>query len=318
MKKIFLCLCFFTSFSFAQNTVTDIDSNVYEYLAYGTQFWTVDNAAMETYRDGTTIPKVTDPIAWENLTTGAWCHYNNDPSKSKFYNWYAVMGIHDNEASTPNKEFAPEGWHVPSDVEWTILEEYFIANGYNYDDTTTGNKIAKSMASTTGWNTSPNEGAPGNDQSTNNSSGFNAFPHSFRYFFGSFNVEGGSAYFWNSTDFGLDTAWSSIVADRTSELISTSNFPKGNGFSVRFVRDLNTASVEKYHLKNTIYPNPVVSTLFIDNDAITTVKIVDLQGRLLIETNSKQIDVSSLTNGTYLVSLYDDHMHLQTFKIIKR
>ena len=41
---------------------------------------------------------------------------------------------------------------------------------------TEGNKIAKAMASTTGWNSSTDTGAPGNDQSLNNSSGFNAFP----------------------------------------------------------------------------------------------------------------------------------------------
>ena len=26
-----------------------------------------------------------------------------------------MLSIHDNDPSTPNKEFAPEGWHVPSD-----------------------------------------------------------------------------------------------------------------------------------------------------------------------------------------------------------
>ena len=135
-------------------TVTDIDGNTYDYLTYGDQVWTVENAEMVTYRDGTPIPEVTDATEWENLTTGAWAYYNNDPTKPRLYNWYAVMGIHD-AASLPDatlrKEFAPEGWHVPSDAEWTTLEEHLIANGYNYDSTTTGNKIAKAMASTTGW-----------------------------------------------------------------------------------------------------------------------------------------------------------------------
>ena len=62
-----------------------------------------------------------------------------------------------------------KGWHVPTDDEWTTLEEHLIANGYNYDGTTTGNKIAKAMASTTGWDTSDRTtGASGNDQSLNN------------------------------------------------------------------------------------------------------------------------------------------------------
>lgn len=156
-------------------TVTDIDGNTYDYITYGDQDWTVENAEMVTYRDGTPIPQVTDNTEWANLTTGAWCFYNNDPTKPRLYNWYAVMGIHDNDPNTPNKEFAPEGWHVPTDAEWTTLENYLIANGYNYDGTTTDNKIGKAMASTTGWNSSTKTGVVGNDQSLNNSSGFNAF-----------------------------------------------------------------------------------------------------------------------------------------------
>jgi hypothetical protein len=71
---------------------------------------------MVTYRDGTPIPQVTNNTEWEALTTGAWSYYNNDPTKPRLYNWYAVMGIHDNDPNTPNKEFAPESWHVPTDA----------------------------------------------------------------------------------------------------------------------------------------------------------------------------------------------------------
>ena len=181
--------------------LTDIDGNTYDYLTYGDQVWTVENAEMVTYRDGTEIPQVTDANEWSNTTTGAWAYYNNDPTKPRLYNWFAVMGIHDNDPNTPNKEFAPEGWHVPSDAEWTTLEEYLIANGYNYDGTTTGNKIAKSMASTTGWFGFTELGAIGNDQSLNNSSGFNAFPEGFRDDYGSFSYEGYNAFFWSSTEY---------------------------------------------------------------------------------------------------------------------
>ena len=73
---------------------------------------------------------------WANLTIGAWCYYENDETEGKLYNWYAVMGIHDAIETTTNKEFAPEGWHIPSIAEWTTLENHLIANGYNYDDTT--------------------------------------------------------------------------------------------------------------------------------------------------------------------------------------
>jgi uncharacterized protein (TIGR02145 family) len=218
-------------------SVTDQDGNTYDYLTYGDQVWTVENAEMVTYRDGTPIPQVTDATEWQNLNTGAWSYYNNDPTKGKLYNWYAVMGIHDTDPNTPNKEFAPEGWHVPTDAEWTTLAEYLIANGYNYDGTTTGNKIGKAMASTTGWNSTTSEGAIGNDQSLNNSSGFNAFPEGYRSSNdGSFDNEGDSAIFWSSTEYNTSFAWNRFLNGNISDLFSSID-SKQNGFSVRFVRD---------------------------------------------------------------------------------
>ena len=85
---------------------------------------------METYRDGTVIPQVDSASDWANLTTGAWCYYGNDSSKVKLYNWYAVVGIHDVASLTDvslRKEFAPEGWHVPSKNELITLVDYFIS-----------------------------------------------------------------------------------------------------------------------------------------------------------------------------------------------
>ena len=217
--------------------VIDIDGNNYNFAIYGNQVWTVENAEMVTYRDGTPIPEVTDPTQWSNLTTGAWSYYNNDPTKPRFYNWYAVMGIHDTDPNTPNKEFAPEGWHVPSDDEWTTLEEYLIANGYNYDQSPTENKIAKAMASTTGWIFSTNTGVPGNnDQSLNNSSGFNAFPVGVRGNDGSFFAEGEAVLFWSSTEYSTDTPWYRSLPSNGSYL-GRDSIDKHYGFSVRFVRD---------------------------------------------------------------------------------
>tara|TARA_R110001632_G_scaffold199674_1_gene322211 strand:+ start:24 stop:1058 length:1035 start_codon:yes stop_codon:yes gene_type:complete len=224
-------------FMTAEASLVNCDGNPIPSIVYGTQEWTVENACHTTYRDGTSIPEVTDNTEWANLTTGAWAYCNNDPTKPRFYNWFAVMGIHDNDENTPNKEFAPEGWHVPTDAEWTTLEEYLIASGYNYDDTTTGNKIAKAMASTTGWISNTNPGAIGNDQSLNNSSSFKTFPEGNRFYDGSFNVEGYGAIFWSSTENDANLALYRYLYYNTSNLIRYSLSDKRNGFSVRFVRD---------------------------------------------------------------------------------
>ena len=247
MKKLtylFFCL---SIAAFGQNTVTDIDGNTYNYLTFGDQKWTTENAAMETYRDGTPIPQVTDTLEWENLTTGAWCYLNNDPNTEvKLYNWFAVVGIHDTDPNTTNKELAPEGWNVPSLDDWISFENYLIDNGYNYDGSTTDNKIAKAMASSSGWNSSSNEGDPGNDQSSNNSSGFNAFPFGYRdsgqILQGQFVGENNIASFWATTeDNNVLSFYLQLINGFSGSIISAADeIWKQGGMSVRFLKGAYT------------------------------------------------------------------------------
>ena len=54
------------------------------------------------------------------------CTYDNDPSVPHgyglLYNWYAV----DNASG-----LCPNGWHVPTDGEWTDLETYITSQGFD-------------------------------------------------------------------------------------------------------------------------------------------------------------------------------------------
>jgi len=302
---------------YADGTATDQNGNTFEWINYGTQDWSVENAEVVTYRDGTLIPQVTDNTEWSNLTTGAWCYYDNDPSKGKLYNWFAVMGIHDNDPNTPNKEFAPEGWHIPSDVEWTTLENYLIDNGYNYDDTYTGNKTAKAMASTSGWDGSTNIGAIGNKQSINNKSGFNAFPVGARS--DSFYFEGMIAIFWSSKENGTNASYAieRAMCSNCAGLSASYVYGKTSGFSVRFVRDAQTASTKDYSKPAAIYPNPTSSTIEVQQE-FSVAKVYDLSGKELLKSNSKTIDLSELPSSVYLLRLYDNsNKILGTTKVVK-
>jgi hypothetical protein len=90
MKKLLLLLLIAPVLGFGQGeqryadgTYQDQDGNTFEWINYGTQDWAIENTEVVTYRDGTPITQVTDATVWENLTTGAWCYYDNDPHKSK-------------------------------------------------------------------------------------------------------------------------------------------------------------------------------------------------------------------------------------------
>jgi len=212
------------------NTVTDIDGNVYNTVKIGNQTWMVENLKTTKYNDGTSIPLVSDSKVWKALSIPGFCFYNNDvANKSTYgalYNWYTVN----------TGKLAPTGWHVSTDSEWTTLENYLIANGYNYDGTTTGNKIAKSMAATTGWETYSGIGTIGNDLTKNNSSGFASLPGGIRDGSGTFWSIGSYGYWWSSTGSNSYYAWYRFLYYGYSEVVR--NDAGGRcGFSVRCVRD---------------------------------------------------------------------------------
>jgi hypothetical protein len=79
--------------------------------------WMLKNLSVKTYRNGDSIPVVTDPAQWQNLTTGAMCWYNNnignDTVYGALYNWYAV---------NDSRGLAPQGWHVATLMEWETME----------------------------------------------------------------------------------------------------------------------------------------------------------------------------------------------------
>ncbi len=212
-------------------TVTDIDGNVYHAIKLGNQVWTVENLRTTRYKDGTAIPYVTDKSAWANLTTSGYCYYENDSTANAvkygaLYNWHTVN----------TGKLAPAGWHVPTNAEWDTLQNYLIANGYNWDGTTTGNKIGKSMAAKTDWALSSVQGDVGNDLPSNNSSGFSALPGGSRYNDGSFSGQGKDGGWWSATEDDASTSYNSLLG-YSNEPLYRAIHNKEYGFSVRLVRD---------------------------------------------------------------------------------
>lgn len=66
-----------------------------------------------------------------------------------------------------------------------------------------------------------------------------------------------------------------------------------------------------------IYPNPADNWLRIEAAAFETVRIVDLTGRLVYESNiMRDIDVSNFPQGAYLVSVFDKSQNVRTKKLI--
>jgi uncharacterized protein (TIGR02145 family) len=207
-------------------TVTDIDGNVYKTIKIGDQVWMAENLKVTHYRNGDPIPNVTDVGTWGDLTTGAYCNFDNNEGHvatyGRLYNWYAV---------DDSRNIAPEGWHVPTDADWKQLEMYLgmsqaEADGKGWRGTDEGGKLKET--GTTHW-ASPNTGAT-------NESGFSALPGGYRHSSGSFTSMGGRANFWSSTGISSGYAWGRTLSCYCSQ-VSRNNYDKHYGCSVRCVRD---------------------------------------------------------------------------------
>lgn len=196
-------------------TVSDIDGNVYKTITIGAQVWMVENLRTTKYRNGDPIPNITDSSAWSNLTTGAYCFYNNDANFSSIYgslyNWYAV---------NDSRNIAPTGWHVPSDAEWTTLTTFL--GGVSL----AGGKLKETV--TTHW-LSPNTGAT-------NETGFAALPCGDRSSDSKFEAAGYDGIWWSSTAGNVSGAWYRFVFYSGSNVTSGSG-SSASGFSVRCVKD---------------------------------------------------------------------------------
>jgi uncharacterized protein (TIGR02145 family) len=184
------------------------------FIMIGTQAWSTKNLSVDTYRNGDIIPQVTDNTEWTNLTTGAWCWYNNDSANGavygKLYNWWAV---------NDTRGLAPNGYHIPSSTEWDTLQTYLGGN------TTAGGKLKET--GTTHWN-NPNTGAT-------NSSGFTALSGGFRYEYGVFLNINTNGYWWTTTLNPTYPYYYRLLYN-TSTLFNNI-FYKNAGFSVRLIKD---------------------------------------------------------------------------------
>jgi uncharacterized protein (TIGR02145 family) len=208
------------SFSCGTSTISDIDGNTYPTVSIGNQCWMSENLKTSRYRNGVSIPIVTDATAWGSLTTGGRSWYNNDSTTyenpyGNLYNWYA---------GADSRGLCPTGWHVPTDAEWTTLT-----------DNLGGLSVAGDKMRSTGityWSSQ--------STGTDNSSGFSGLPGGRRIFDGSFDSIRSYAFFWSATENDNSLAWLRFLDIISSSLYRYNNiygFNKSFGASARCLRD---------------------------------------------------------------------------------
>lgn len=154
------------------------DKHVYKHVKIGTQTWMAENLAylpaVSPSSDGSESSVFYYVYNYEGSSISEAKSKGNYTSYGVLYNWEAA------------KTACPSGWHLPTDAEWTILEDYL------------GVLPGKKMKSTTEWTENGNG---------DNSSGFNALPGGYRDDYGGFDALGSYATFWSPSENDASDAW---------------------------------------------------------------------------------------------------------------
>jgi uncharacterized protein (TIGR02145 family) len=213
--------------SITQKILSEIKPQ-YESVRIGNQEWMTKNLDMDRFRNGDLIPHIESDEEWKEAGKNgqpAWCYYDNNPENGrkygKLYNWFAV---------TDSKGLTPEGWHVPSDEEWTSLVEYLGKDAASYK--------MKSIEGWVEWEDLDGEIQKG---AGDNSSGFNSLPGGFRCSGRSFCNISSYSHFWSSTEYDNSFAWFRSLYYNYSDVYRNYNilynFSKSSGASVRCLRN---------------------------------------------------------------------------------
>ncbi len=197
------------------DTVTDIDGNVYATIEIGDQIWMAENLRTTRYRNGDQLPAGLNDSQWNNTTAGAYALYphtqvdgiNSDEEMIQayglLYNWYTT---------TDPRGLCPAGWHVPSDEEWIALISYMTDNYTHINPTNVGNSVksCRQIDSPLGgecdtdihprWNSHASQF--GTDEF-----GMSALPAGYRNPTGSFAGISNHGGFWTSTEYSAAAAW---------------------------------------------------------------------------------------------------------------
>jgi len=185
-----------------QGILTDErDQNTYPTVKIGLQTWMARNLNFAT-------PK------------GSWCYVN----QSSYCETYGRL--YDFPAA---KTACPDGWHLPTDEEWKLLEIHLglsraAADGERRRDI---GDVGLKLKSTSGWDSEGNG---------INSVGFNALPSGYRDWDPDFHNLGIGAYFWTATSLGDKDSWVRSIYSNLDEVYRY-YVPKIYGYSIRCVKN---------------------------------------------------------------------------------
>lgn len=235
------------------STVTDHEGNLYHTIKIGNQCWTKENMRCTT--SPSTGTYIVETALHTSTFYGKKAYYPNGNSSDvstygMLYNWNAAVDtFYTNEDETSSvsstlnlqqfdlsgirRGICPQGWHIPSDAEWSELTDT-IKNHIEYQCESVRNNIAKALASIEGWNSGTETCAVGYMPENNNATGFSMFPAGT--YASVYNAFGDEACFWSSSQENYMQSYYRALGKNFSTATRSYTL-KNLGYSVRCLKD---------------------------------------------------------------------------------
>lgn len=219
-----------------KETLEDYDGNIYDWVKIGDQIWMAENLKVTHYANGDLIPdgvgvdlEVVDKNSKYRFVYNDSIFYKEE--YGLLYTWAAALNGENYENPDDQIQGAcPNGWHIPSDKDWFVLESLLGVPDDELDilgsrGTDEGGKLKQSGFSI--WK-SPNVGST-------NETLFNAKPSGY-YLNGNFDRKGLGTYFWGPNGSDDDFAINHSVRYNESSIGRGRGY-KDSGFSVRCIKN---------------------------------------------------------------------------------
>jgi len=217
------------------SVITDSrDGKIYNTVQIGSQCWMKENLNVGNKINGTAEQS-------NNSQIEKYCYNNNDLNCTTYgglYQWAEAIDYYNGASNStswsvaPNiniQGICPDGWHIPSDYELYIMENFIDPsinnpNSIGWRGTDAGTKM---KANSSLWNT--NTGS--------NTSGFTALPAGYRISDGSFADVGNYIVVWSASENGPTYGWRRVLGAVNSSSSRYHLSPKVDGGSVRCILD---------------------------------------------------------------------------------
>ncbi|MCF8234419.1 MAG: hypothetical protein K9G67_03825 [Bacteroidales bacterium] len=213
----------------------DYKGQKYRIISVGDQCWFSENLNV-----GTML--LSGSYQTDNNIVEKHCLNNLETNCSKYgglYKWSEMMMYAQAEES---QGICPPGWHIPTDMDWRILEGYADSELsvddpiWEQENVSRGKDAARKLKSKTGWKPNRYSHEPG--LQGDDVYGFAVLPAGRMNDNGTFFGEGRNAFFWTSS---WNKTWSNLAFNRLfvehSDSPQRIQIDKSYYYSVRCIRD---------------------------------------------------------------------------------